>query len=140
MGDNVMKIEIKPEAKEYLADKIPAGSTVILTTDDGSNKYSSIGATCAMADKFQLVIVKQPDPKFNVVLLNNANFDLSMASYEDYLVSDGLKLDYTHGYLVLSDNTGILGNTVSVVDWRNVTPESEAERLNTMKTLGQFIC
>ncbi|AKP66145.1 iron-sulfur cluster biosynthesis family protein [Companilactobacillus ginsenosidimutans] len=135
-----MKIEIKPEAKRYLSDKIPAGSTVILTTDDGSNKYSSIGATCAMADKFQLIIVNQPDSKFNVELENNADFDLSMASYEDYLVSDGLKLDYTHGFLILSDNTGILGNTVSVVDWRNVTPESEAQRFNEMKKLGQFIC
>ena len=135
-----MRIEIKPEAKKYLADKIPAGSTVVLTTDDGSNKYSSIGATCAMADKFQLVIINQPDPKFNIPLKNNAGLNISMASYEDYLVSDGLKIDYTHGYLVLKDNTGILGNTVSVVDWRNETPESETDRLNTRKVIGQFIC
>lgn len=135
-----MKIEIEPAAKKYLADKIPAGSTVILTTDDGSNKYSSVGATCALADKFQLIILNQPDPKFNVPLENNAGYHLSMAQYEDYLVSDGLKISYDHGFLILRDNTGILGNTLSVIDWRNVKPESEADRLNTMQTLGEFIC
>lgn len=135
-----MRIEIKPEAKKYLADKIPAGSEVILTTDDGSNKYSSVGATCAMSDKFQLVIVNQPDSKFDVKLENNTDFNISMASYEDYLVSDGLKMEYTHGYLVLKDNTGILGNHVSVNDWRDITPELEEEQLNAMKVLGQFSC
>ena len=43
-----MKINIKDDAQAYLADKIPAGSQVILTTDDGSNKYSSLGGSCAI--------------------------------------------------------------------------------------------
>lgn len=52
-----MKITIKPAAQEFLAKIIPTNGHVILTTDDDSNKYSSIGATCELADKFQLIIL-----------------------------------------------------------------------------------
>ena len=135
-----MKITIKPEAQTYLTDKIPSGSIVILTTDDGSNKYSSVGATCALADKFQLIILNQPDDNFTVPIANEVNYHLSMAAYEQYLVSDHLTLGYDHGTLTLKDKSGILDNNLSIIDWRNVKPETEKERLNKMETLGDQIC
>lgn len=72
-----MKINIKDDAQKYLADKIPAGSTMILTTDDGSNKYSSLGGSCAIGDKFQLVILNENDPKYTVPIENNAGYKLA---------------------------------------------------------------
>lgn len=135
-----MEANFKPAALDYLENKIPNNSVVILTTDDGSNKYSSIGATCALADKFQLIILNQPDDNFTVPIQNNANYHLTMADYEKYLVSDQLTVDFDHGTLTLKDKSGILDNALSVIDWRNVSPESEKDRLNKMVTLGDQIC
>ncbi len=139
-GILIMKADFKPEALQYLADKIPSGSTVILTTDDGSNKYSSIGATCELADKFQLIILNQADEHFNINVENNANYQLSMTETEKYLVSDNITIGFDHGTLTLSDKSGILDNALAVIDWRNVSPESEKDRLNEMVTLGDQIC
>jgi len=75
-----MKINIKDEAKTYLANKIPAGSKMILTTDDGSNKYSSLGGSCAIGDKFQLVILKDDDPNYTIPLENDAGYDLTTST------------------------------------------------------------
>jgi len=135
-----MKATFKPEALQYLTDKIPSGSIVILTTDDGSNKYSSIGATCELADKFQLIILNQTDDHFSIKVENNANYQLSMTETEKYLVSDNITIGFDHGTLTLRDKSGILDNALAVIDWRNVSPESEKDRLNEMVTLGDQIC
>ena len=135
-----MKINIKPAAQKYLAEKIPSGSHVILTTDDGSNNYSSIGATCELADKFQLIIVNQPDTKFSTVIENNAGYKMNMLPFEEYLFGNGLNLDFSHGALVLGDNGGAMDRAVSVVDWRNVTKETEEELREKMKRIGDQIC
>ncbi|MFC6177011.1 iron-sulfur cluster biosynthesis family protein [Companilactobacillus huachuanensis] len=135
-----MKANFKPEALQYLANKIPSGSFVILTTDDGSNKYSSIGATCELADKFQLIILNHADEQFSIKLENNANYQLSMTAPEKYLVSDEITIGFDHGTLTLRDKSGILDNALAVIDWRNVNPESERDRLNKMVTLGDQIC
>lgn len=135
-----MKADFTSKAQDYLANKIPSGSVVILTTDDGSNKYSSIGATCALADKFQLIILNEPDNNFTIPIDNNANYHLTMAEYEKYLVSDNSTIDFDHGTLTFKDKSGILDNALSVIDWRNVSPESEKDRLNKMITLGDQIC
>ncbi|MFH5810584.1 iron-sulfur cluster biosynthesis family protein [Companilactobacillus sp. FL22-1] len=135
-----MKITITDNAKQFLADKIPTGSVVILTTDDGSNKYSSVGATCDLADKFQLIILNQPDDNFNLTIENDSGYQLSMSKFEEYLVGDNLTIDFDHDTLTLRDKTGILDSNLSIIDWRNVKPETEKERLNKMVTLGDQIC
>jgi len=135
-----MKINIKDVAKTYLADKIPAGSTVILTTDDGSNQYSSLGGSCAIGDKFQLVILKNADPKYTVELENDANYKMTTSPSDADLLRDGLNIDFTHNTLALKDNSGILDGALSVVDWRNVKPETAKERREKMLALGDKIC
>lgn len=135
-----MKINIKPEALSYLANKIPAGSRVILTTDDGSNKYSSLGGSCAIGDKFQLVILKEADPKYSIPLENNANYEMSTSPDDEDFLSNGLNIDFIHNTLALKDNSGILDGALTVVDWRNVDPETAAERREKMLSLGDKIC
>jgi len=135
-----MKINIKDVAKTYLADKIPAGSTVILTTDDGSNQYSSLGGSCAIGDKFQLVILKNADPKYTVELENDADYKMTTSPSDADLLRDGLNIDFTHNTLALKDNSGILDGALSVVDWRNVKPETAKERREKMLALGDKIC
>lgn len=135
-----MKITIKPAAQEFLAKIIPTNGHVILTTDDDSNKYSSIGATCELADKFQLIILNQDDPKFSTILENNTGYDIRMLPAEEYLLGVDLNIDLKNTKLILQDKSGILDSNLSVVDWRNVAPETEKERFETMQRLGDQIC
>ncbi|AYE38331.1 iron-sulfur cluster biosynthesis family protein [Companilactobacillus zhachilii] len=136
-----MKINIKPEAITYLENKnVPTDATIILTTDDGSNKYSSLGGSCAIGDKFQLVILKDADPKYTVELENEAGFNLSTSPSDADLMTNGLNISLWHNALALKDNSGILDGALSVVDWRNVKPETEAERREKMLSLGDKIC
>ncbi|GEO63115.1 iron-sulfur cluster biosynthesis family protein [Companilactobacillus nantensis] len=136
-----MKINIKPEALTYLENKnVPTDATIILTTDDGSNKYSSLGGSCAIGDKFQLVILKDADPKYTVELDNDAGFDLSTSPSDADLMTNGLNISLWHNALALKDNSGILDGALSVVDWRNVKPETAAERREKMISLGDKIC
>ena len=135
-----MKIDIKEEAQTYLENKIPAGSRMILTTDDGSNKYSSLGGSCAIGDKFQLVILKDADPNYTIPLENNAGYDMSTSSQDADLMTNGLNIALWHNALALKDNSGILDGALSVVDWRNVKPETADERREKMEKLGDQIC
>lgn len=136
----MMKLTFKPAAKTYLKTKIPKNSQVILTTDDGSNNYSSIGATCELADKFQLIILNQADPDFSVVLENNNDLQMHLLPAEQYLFGDNLNIDLVHDRLSLNDKSGILDSSLSVVDWRNISPETEAELREKMKKIGDQIC
>lgn len=136
----MMKINIKAEALTYLADKIPAGSRVILTTDDGSNKYSSLGGSCAIGNKFQLVILKAADPAYTVPLENNADYQMSTTPADVDFLGNGLTIDRWHNALALKDDSGMLDGALAVVDWRNVSPETEAARREKMQTIGTKIC
>ena len=136
-----MKINIKPEALTYLEKKnVPTDAIIILTTDDGSNKYSSLGGSCAIGDKFQLVILKEADPNYTVKLDNDAGFNLSTSPNDADLMTNGLNISLWHNALALKDNSGILDGSLSVVDWRNVKPETAAERREKMLSLGDKIC
>jgi len=135
-----MKIDIKEEAQTYIAGKIPAGSRIILTTDDGSNKYSSLGGSCAIGDKFQLVVLKDADPNYTIPLENNAGYDMSTSKQDADLLRDGLNVSMWHNALALKDNSGILDGALSLVDWRNVKPETAAQRREKMIALGDKIC
>jgi len=135
-----MKINIKEEAQTYIATKIPAGSKIILTTDDGSNKYSSLGGSCAIGDKFQLVVLKEDDPNYTIPLENNAGYDMSTSQNDADLVTAGLNISMWHNALALKDNSGILDGALSLVDWRNVKPETAAQRREKMLALGDKIC
>lgn len=135
-----MKINIKEEAQTYLATKIPAGSKIILTTDDGSNKYSSLGGSCAIGDKFQLVVLKEDDPNYTIPLENEAGYDMNTSENDADLMTAGLNISMWHNALALKDNSGILDGTLSLVDWRNVKPETAAQRREKMLALGDKIC
>lgn len=111
-----MNLTFTENARKYLTKIIPTNSELILTTDDGSNGYSSIGATCELADKFQLIILKNTDSNFNEILDTNTSYRINILPFEDYLYGKGLAIDFSHGSLVLKDDGGILDSALSVVD------------------------
>ncbi|WP_334332862.1 MULTISPECIES: iron-sulfur cluster biosynthesis family protein [unclassified Companilactobacillus] len=135
-----MKINIKDEAQAYLNERIPSGYPMILTTDDGSNKYSSLGGSCAIGDKFQIVILKDEDPNYTETLENNAGYDLKTSPNDADLMTNGLNISLWHNALALKDNSGILDGALSVVDWRDVKPLTDEERHEQMVKLGDQIC
>ena len=135
-----MKINIKDEAQAYLNERIPSGFPMILTTDDGSNKYSSLGGSCAIGDKFQIVILKDEDPDYTETLENNAGYDLKTSPNDADLMTNGLNISIWHNALALKDNSGILDGALSVVDWRDVKPLTDEERHEKMVKLGDQIC
>jgi len=136
-----MKIDIKSEAKTYLDNKnVPTDAVILLTTDDGSNKYSSLGGSCAIGDKFQLVILNEADPNYTIKVENDAGYNLLTSENDVDLTTNGLNISVWHNALALKDNSGILDGALSVVDWRNVKPETAAERREKMLSLGDKIC
>ncbi|PWG00757.1 iron-sulfur cluster biosynthesis family protein [Levilactobacillus bambusae] len=135
-----MKLNIKDAAQERLATKIPAGSVVLLSVDDGSNKYSTVGGSCAIGDKFQLVILNQRDPDYPIEVENNAGLNLWTSTGETTYFDNGLTLNFRGNNLVLSDDGGILDSAVSINDYRDKQPLTREDREAQMKTLGNQIC
>lgn len=134
-----MNINIKAAAATYLANKIPAGKHVFLALDDGSNKFSKLGGSCAIGNKFQLVIADQADAEYDVVLDNKAGLNLTSATPEMAFLGSGLALDYNSGLLKLTDDSGVLDGAVSVADY--VAPTADEQALKAeMQALGGKIC
>lgn len=132
-----MELKIKAGAQTYLATKIKPTDLVLLALDDGSNKFSNMGGSCTIGSKFQLVVVDQADPDFQVPVANNLNFKLFTGEPELTYLGAGLNLDYKNGFMTLSDNSGILDGAVTVSRYQAPTTEELAEK---MKTDGVHNC
>lgn len=135
----MMEMKIKDAAKDYLANKISPGDVVLLALDDGSNKFSNLGGSCTIGSKFQFVVTDQLDPEFDEPLENNLNLKLYTGQPELVYLTDGLNIDYKMGFLVLSDNSGIIDGAVSVTKYE-AHEKTDAELKEEMQTLGNQIC
>ncbi|MFD1393331.1 iron-sulfur cluster biosynthesis family protein [Lacticaseibacillus jixianensis] len=134
-----MEITIKEAAQDYLATKLIPGERLLLALDDGSSKYSKLGGTCAIGNKFQLVIADAPDPDYAEALANNADLNLTTGALELTYLGHGLTMDYRNGMLNLRDDTGILDGAVTIARAQPLAKE-EAARREEMKALGGKIC
>ncbi|MFC6169150.1 iron-sulfur cluster biosynthesis family protein [Loigolactobacillus jiayinensis] len=130
-----MKINIKSAAATYLANKVPAGKHVFLALDDGSTKFSKLGGSCTIGNKFQLVIADTADAEYNVVIDNNADLTLTTAQPELTFLGSGLALDYQNAMLRLTDDSGILDGAVTI----GAAPEQTVSK-KEMVDLGGKIC
>lgn len=132
-----MEIKIKTGAQEFLNTKVTANDQILLALDDGSNKFSNMGGSCTIGSKFQLVIVDQADPDFQLPIANNMNLHLFTGKPETMYLSDGLNLDYKNGFMTLSDNSGIIDGAVSISHYHAPTTDELKEQ---MKTDGVHNC
>ncbi|MCD2256724.1 iron-sulfur cluster biosynthesis family protein [Agrilactobacillus fermenti] len=135
-----MQINIKAAARAYLADKIDSGSYVFLATDDGSSKFSKLGGSCAIGNKFQLVVGTHADDDYQTPVENNTDYQLYISDGEKPYLGNGLSLDYKNAGLVLKDDGGLIdgGVTVTKVDQAALS-QSDARR-KEMNDLGGKIC
>lgn len=136
---DLMKINIKGQAATYLASKVPAGKHVFLALDDGSSKFSKLGGTCAIGNKFQLVVADNADAEYNVTLENNAGLTMTTAEPELTFLGNGLALDYKNAALRLTDDSGVLDGAVSVDNYQAPVQDKEAAKAE-MAELGGKIC
>ncbi|GAF40450.1 hypothetical protein FC83_GL001227 [Agrilactobacillus composti DSM 18527 = JCM 14202] len=136
-----MQINIKDTAQAYLKDKLPAEAYIFLATDDGSSKFSKLGGSCAIGNKFQLVVSTTADADYQTPLVNNAGYRLFISDGEKTFLGNGLSLAYKNAGLVLSDDSGLLdgGVTVTALNQAAVAKDDDRRR-DEMQTLGQKIC
>ncbi|WP_262315237.1 iron-sulfur cluster biosynthesis family protein [Lacticaseibacillus parakribbianus] len=134
-----MQITIKPDAKTYLDGKLTAGDRLFLALDDGSSKFSKLGGSCAIGNKFQLVIATAADPDYTVAIDNDAGYQLTTAAPETMYLGAGLILDYQLGTLALRDNSGILDGAVTIGRAAPLSDEEVARRAE-MASIGDKIC
>lgn len=138
-GDDGMKIKIKDTALTYLKSHVDFTKPVILALDDGSNKYSNIGGSCAIGDKFQLIVSEQRDPEFGLPLENDVGLQLYTSKAEEYFFTSGLNLKHQAGTLQLGDDSGLLDGAVTVQT--ALSDEAAAKKLDEEKvTMRNNIC
>ena len=134
-----MKINIKDTAVTYLKKHVDFTKPVILALDDGSNKYSNLGGTCAIGDKFQLVVSDRLDPDFDQPLVNDAGLQLYTSKAAEYFFTTGLNLKHQSGTLQLGDDSGLFDSAVTL----QVAKSEEAaarERDEHTVTMTNQIC
>lgn len=134
-----MEMKIKDAAKDYLAENVAAGSVLLLTTDDGSNRYSTIGGSCAIGDKFQLVALTEKDPAYEISVDNNAGYQLWTSQTDAIYLGNGLSLDRIHNQLALRDDSGIIDSAVGLITY-TAEEKSKLDLKKEMQTLGTRIC
>ena len=134
-----MKINIKDTAVTYLKKHVDFTKPMILALDDGSNKYSNLGGTCAIGDKFQLVVSDRLDPDFDQPLVNDAGLQLYTSKAEEYFFTTGLNLKHQSGTLQLGDDSGLLDSAVTIQVAKS-EEEAARERDEQKVTMKNQIC
>lgn len=134
-----MKIMIKDAAQAYLAANVQPDAVLLLTTDDGSNRYSTVGGTCAIGDKFQFVALTDNDPDYAIPLENNLGLQLFTNADTELYLSNGLILDRVFNQLSLRDDSGILDSAVGLITY-TAEEKSDLDLKKEMQTLGTRIC
>lgn len=132
-----MEIKIKEAAETYLQTKVTSDDIVLLALNDGSNQFSNMGGTCTIGASFQFVIVDKMYDKFDVPVENNMGLKMYTSKDELAFLTDGLNVNYKNGFLVLSDNSGIIDGAMTVNQYQ---PRTEAELKEQMETIGQKNC
>ncbi|KRL94648.1 iron-sulfur cluster biosynthesis family protein [Levilactobacillus hammesii] len=135
----MMEITIKEAAKAYLDAHVQPGSVLLLTTDDGSNRYSTVGGTCAIGDKFQFVALTDADPDYPISVTNNAGLTIKTNADTELYLSNGLILDRVFNQLALRDDSGVLDSAVGLITY-TAAEKSKLDLKKEMQTLGTRIC
>ncbi|MFC6273921.1 iron-sulfur cluster biosynthesis family protein [Levilactobacillus tangyuanensis] len=134
-----MKLTLKDVALHYLKATVSPNAVLLLTTDDGSNRYSTIGGTCAIGDKFQFVALTAGDPDYDLPIENNAGLTIWTNADTALYLGNGLILDRVFNQLALRDDSGVLDSAVGLITY-TAAEKSDLDLKKEMQTLGTRIC
>ncbi|EJC3746365.1 iron-sulfur cluster biosynthesis family protein [Enterococcus faecium] len=107
-----MKLTISNTAKDYLGEKI-TNKTFILALNDGSNQFSTVGGSCAVGDKFQIIPTVKSTSDYSIVL-PNPTFTVYISNLEKTFLGNDITIDFnlrTYS-LILKNESGILDANV----------------------------
>ena len=110
-----------------------------MALDDGSSKYSKLGGSCAIGNKYQLVDADEDDQDYALPLDNESGFKLTTGDPETDYFGSGLTLDFKNASLALRDDSGILDGAVTL-NKDAALPQNDAQRRDDMTKLGGKIC
>ena len=116
-NSETVKVNIKPEAADKIKGQVKDGQVVLLSLNDGSNKYSDVGGTCTVGSSFQFVILDQKDPDFTIEVENNAGLDLYTSPAEMQYLGDDLVVDEKNAAMSLADDGGVIDGAVTVNEY-----------------------
>lgn len=135
LDKNNVQLKIKEPAQKLIKSKIKPNSIVLLALNDGSNVYSKLGGTCTIGANFQLVVLTEKDPHYDVKIKNNMGLDLYTSDDELQFLENGLVLNARDAVMSLSSDEGIIDGAVTIN-----TDSSQKLTKSEMKNLGGKIC
>lgn len=135
LDKNNVQLKIKKPAQKLIKSKIKPNSIVLLALNDGSNAYSKLGGTCTIGANFQLVVLTEKDPHYDVKIKNNMGLDLYTSDDELQFLENGLVLNARDAVMSLSSDEGIIDGAVTIN-----TDSSQKLTKSEMKNLGGKIC
>lgn len=109
-----MKLTITDAAANALEKRLQS-TTFILALNDGTNQFSTVGGSCAVGDKFQILASKGPTDQYNLPVTTERFQVFTSASEEDFINED-LTLDYNDrlSTFSLKTSSGILDNNLLI--------------------------
>ena len=109
-----VKMNVKSGAAEKIKKSVQDGQVVLLSLNDGSNKYSNIAGSCAAGTRFQFVVLDKQDPDFSIRVENNAGLDLYTSPAEMQYLGNNLVVDEKNAAISLADDSGVIDAAMTV--------------------------
>lgn len=109
-----MKLTITDAAANALEKRLQS-TTFILALNDGTNQFSTVGGSCAVGDKFQILASEGPTDQYNLSVATERFQVFTSASEADFINED-LTLDYNDrlSTFSLKTSSGILDNNLLI--------------------------
>ena len=109
-----VKMNVKAGAADKIKKSVQDGQVVLLSLNDGSNKYSNIAGSCAAGTRFQFVVLDKQDPDFSIRVENNAGLDLYTSPAEMQYLGKDLVVDVKNAAISLADDSGVIDAAMTV--------------------------
>lgn len=109
-----MKLTITDAATTALSKRLNS-TTFILALNDGTNQFSTVGGSCAVGDKFQILASDGPRDEYKLPLAND-HFQVYTSPGEQSFINEDVTLDYNERLSTFSLKTsgGILDNNLLI--------------------------
>lgn len=109
-----MKLTITDSAANALEKRLQS-TTFILALNDGTNQFSTVGGSCAVGDKFQILASEGPTEQYNLPVASD-HFQVFTSAGEEGFIKEDIKLDYNDrlSTFSLKTSSGILDNNLLI--------------------------
>lgn len=109
-----MKLTITAPAANALEKRLQS-TTFILALNDGTNQFSTVGGSCAVGDKFQILASDGPSDQYQLPVECDY-FQVFTSSGEESFINEDITLDYNErlSTFSLKTSSGILDNNLLI--------------------------